>query len=98
MTILRLLSNSFLVNRNRINACLAPYDCYDCGIVGKELVAHAVLGCNASCQSRENFRVWTFDNMPMDFCGHISQLDDDDILDILFGQDISLEAELLDET
>ena len=36
--------------------------------------------------------------MPMDFCGHIRQLDDDDILDVLFEQDISLQAELLDKT
>ena len=56
---------------NRINACSAPSDCYDCGIVGGDPVAHAVLGCNASCQSRENFRLWTSDNMAMDFCGHI---------------------------
>ena len=47
-TILRLLSNSFLVNRKRINACLAPYDCNDCGIVSGDPVAHAVLACNAS--------------------------------------------------
>ena len=97
MTILRLLSNSFLVNGNRMNACSVPYDCYDCAIVGKDLVAHAVLGCNVSCQSRENFWLWTFDNMPMDFCGHIRQLDDDDILDVLLGQDISLQADLLDD-
>ena len=35
--------------------------------------------------------------MPMDFCGRIRQLDNDGFLDVHFEQDISLQAELLDE-
>ena len=35
--------------------------------------------------------------MPMDFCGYLSQLDDDGFLDVVLGQEIELTQEILDE-
>ena len=37
------------------------------------------------------------DNMPWDFCGYLSQLDDSDFLEVLFGQYISLKPEFFDD-
>ena len=96
-TVLRLLCNSFTVNGLRFNSRVVAYECHDCGtILGNPLV-HAVLRCKISFDIRENFWKWILDNMPMDFCGYLSQLDDDGFLDVVLGQEIELTQEMLDE-
>ena len=49
---------------------MVVYEFYDCGVTHRDLVAHAVLRCNASHELRENFWGWLLDNMPLDFCGY----------------------------
>ena len=97
MTVIRLLCNSFSVNGTRFNSRVVVYECYDCGITRGDPVAHAVLRCNTSHELRENFWRWILDNMPLDFCGYISQLDDEEFLDVVFGQHTALRQELLDD-
>ena len=51
-------------------------------IAMKKIYVHAVLRCKISFDIRENFWKWILDNIPMDFCGYFSQLDDDGFLNI----------------
>ena len=61
-------------------------------------VAHdVVLICCSSQEYRENIWEWLMDNMAMEFYSCLVQMDDEELLDVLFGQTLTLGPEFLDE-
>lgn len=97
VTVVRLLCGSFLVNGMRLNEIVFPYECQDCGIISCDPVKHSILSCKASREPRENFWQWLMDTMPMDFCACLAQMDDNDLLDVLFGCSMSLSPVFSDD-
>lgn len=96
-TVVRLLCNSFMVNGERMNTCLAPGLCHGCNRTYLDPVAHIILNCRRSQDQRARFWDRLLDSMPLEFYSYFLQMDDEDMLDVLFGKITALSNEFVDD-
>ena len=77
-----------MVNGERVNTNSLAGLCHGCGQTYGDPVVHVILNCGRNQDHRGRFWDWTLDNMPLVFYSYLVQMDEHDLLEVLFGRTI----------